>query len=87
MIEVYLDGQDITDSINAQYPLPDNPGGILPDATAGRWYDMLKIINENPTLKKNYFQGGIHKLQIIDSTGRSFEVKMLLRSKYSALNH
>ena len=87
MIRVYLDGHEITANLNKQYPLPENPGGILPDATAGKWYNLLRVINEVPALRESYFQGGVHQMQIVDSTGRAFEVKMLLRSKYSARNH
>lgn len=87
MINVFLDGYDITANLNAQYPLPENPGGVLPDAGAGRWYDLLKIIDEVPALRGSYFQGGVHQMTVVDSTGRSFEMKLLLRQKYSARNH
>lgn len=86
-LKVMLDGYDITSAMNQQYPLPDNPAGMLPDASAGRWYNLLKIIDQTPGLRDHYFEGGIHRMQVVDSTGRSFEVKMLLRSKYSARNH
>lgn len=87
MIKVYLDDQDITDSLNKQYPLPIGPEGILPDASAGKWYDLLRCISDNSTLKAQYFQGGVHRMKIVDTTGRQFEVKLLTRSKYSARNH
>ena len=88
MIKVYLDGSDITANLNAQYPLPENPGGILPDATAGRWYDLLKVINDVPALRRSYFDSaGVHQMKIVDDSGRAFQVKLLLRSKYSARNH
>lgn len=87
MIRVYLDNHDITDNLNKQYPLPDHPAGILPDDSAGKWYNLLRVINEVPELKANYFQGGLHRMLIVDTSGRQFEVKVLLRSKYSAVNH
>lgn len=88
MIKVYLDGYDITDHLNAQYPLPENPGGILPDAGAGRWYDLLKVIDKVDGLKSTYFNSaGVHQMKIVDESGRAFRVKLLLRSKYSARNH
>lgn len=86
-LKVTLDGYDITAAMNQQYPLPETPGGILPDASAGKWYNLLKIIDQTPGLRDHYFEGGVHLMKIQDSTGRSFEVKMLLRSKYSARNH
>ena len=87
MIKVYLDGHEITEQINAQYPLPSNPGGVLPEQGPGKWYNLLRIINEVPALRESFFQGGVHQFTIVDETGRPFEVKLLLRSKYSARNH
>ena len=90
-IRVTLDGQDITSSLNEQYPLPDAvAGGIFPSRKAGEWYDLLRCINKNPTLKANYFNGGdygVHEMCLIDDSGRTFTSRILLRSKYSARNH
>ena len=90
-IRVTLDGEDITSSLNKQYPLPnDISAGIFPSRKAGEWYDLLQCINENTKLRNNYFNGGdygVHELSIADSQGRNFEMRILLRTKYSARNH
>lgn len=90
-IRVLLDGQDITESLNKQYPLPDSAvNGIYPSRKAGEWYDLLACISENEALKKNYFNGGdygVHEMQIVDSSGNSYQCRVLLRMKYSARNH
>lgn len=91
-VQVILDGQDITADLNAQYPLPDAIStGIFPSKEAGRWYDLLPVINGNETLKKNYFNGGdygVHELKVVDPDGRrEFDMRILLRLKYSARNH
>ena len=90
-IKVLLDGQDITASLNKQYPLPSSAvDGIYPSRKAGEWYDLLACISENEALKKNYFNGGdygVHEMQIVDSSGVSYQCRVLLRMKYSARNH
>lgn len=89
-IRVLLDGQDITASLNKQYPLPTSAvNGIYPSRKAGEWYDLLACIDENESLKKNFFNGGdlgVHELQIVDSVGVSYQCRVLLRMKYSARN-
>ena len=93
MIQVRLDGQDITQSLNKQYPLPDTAGdGVFPSRETGKWYNLLTCINENETLKNNFFNasgnyGGVHELSITDPTGKTFTMRVILRSKYSARNH
>lgn len=95
-IRVTLDGQDITASLNKQYPLPESTAaGVFPDKSAGKWYDLLRCIDENETLKNNFFNGdrngyaygGVHEMAVINSDGSSFQVRFLFRMKYSARNH
>lgn len=93
MIRVYLDGQDISDSLNRQYPLPESAGdGIFPSRETGKWYNLLSCIDENETLKENFFNasgsyGGVHELTVVNPSGSSFTMRVILRSKYSARNH
>lgn len=93
MIKVYLDGQDITNTLNSQYPLPDSTGGgVFPSRETGKWYDLLACVDKNETLRKNFFNasgsyGGVHELKIEDPDGAVFNVKVLVRNKYSARNH
>lgn len=96
-IRVTLDGQDITASLNRQYPLPSSTAtGVWPDRSAGKWYDLLACVAENETLAANFFNGdmngsnpygGVHEMCVIDDTGASFQMRVLLRMKYSARNH
>lgn len=90
-LKVTLDGQDITASLNKQYPLPDAVAtGVFPSRKAGEWYDLLKCIDENEFLRENYFNGGdygVHEMRVISDTGENFDVRILLRMKYSSRNH
>ena len=95
-IRVTLDGRDITESLKQQYPLPDSSAsGVFPDRSAGRWYNLLPCINADPVLKANFFNGdtngnqygGVHELKMTDENGRSFQMRVLVRMKYSARNH
>lgn len=85
-----LDGQDITTSLNEQYPLPEAVStGIWPSRNSGEWYDLLKCISDNQTLAQSFFNGGdngVHMMEIINPEGSKFEVRLLLRMKYSARN-
>lgn len=84
-MRVTIDSIDVTEALNRQHPLPENPGGILPNSDKG-WYDLLRVISSNQTLKNNFFKGNMHRMQIIDDSGRQFDVKVIVRAKYSALN-
>ena len=90
-LKVTLDGEDITESLNKQYPLPDSiETGVFPSKKAGEWYDLLQCIDENENLRKNYFNGGdygVHEMKIISEDGINFDMRLLLRMKYSARNH
>ena len=93
MIKVSLDGHDITATLNSQYPLPESTGnGIFPSRETGKWYDLLECIDKNETLRKNFFNasgsyGGVHELRVEDPKLGSFNMRVIIRSKYSARNH
>lgn len=84
-ITVYLDDVDITSDLNSQYPLPTALGGIFPDASGRKWWDLLRCINKHSDLKNKFFQGGVHIMKVV-SNGEEFKVKLLLRVNYSARN-
>lgn len=87
-IQVFLDDQNITDSLNAQYALPSaSDKGVFPDRSRNKWWDLLPAISENETLKKDFFNddNGVHILRITED-GVEIKVKLLLRTKYSARN-
>lgn len=86
-VTVFLDGQDITADLNAQYPLPDKiQAGIFPDNTHNHWWDLWKCVQNNGTLKANYQSNAIHILQITDTSGGTYDAKIILRTKYTARN-
>lgn len=86
-ITVFLDGQNITNSLDAQYPLPQAlSAGVFPDNTHNHWWDLWKCIQSNDTLKENYQNNAIHTLQVIDSSGGTYNAKIILRTKYTARN-
>lgn len=89
-IQVFLDGQDITGVLNSQHPLPvsASANGIFPSNKRNDWWDLLPAINANSTLRENFFNNdvGVHTLNIVDSGGETFTVRVLLRAKYSARN-
>jgi len=85
-LTILLDDVDITADLNRQYALPSSLGGICPDASGGKWWDLLRCINKHPELKSKFFQGGVHIMKVIDSNGTDFKVKMLLKMVYSARN-
>lgn len=90
MIHVTLDGEDITASLNKQYPLPEAVStGVWPSRNAGEWYDLLRCINDNENLAKNFFNGGdygVHIMEITNPDGSAFQARVILRSKYTARN-
>lgn len=90
-LRVLLDDQDITDSLNKQYPLPDaSQNGVFPSKKAGEWYDLLKCIDENEFLRNNFFNGGdygVHEMRVVADDGTNFDMRILLRMKYSSRNH
>ena len=90
MIQVFLDGQDITASLNAQYPLPQAlSSGVFPSKKAGEWYDLMQCIDDNAFLAKNFFNGGdygVHEFKIVNTDGQTFQARLLTRMKYTARN-
>lgn len=84
-LQILLDDVDITSDLNHQYALPTALGGIFPDASGQKWWDLLRCINKHPELKNNFFQGGVHIMKVI-ADGQEFKVKLLLRMTYSARN-
>ena len=87
-IQVFLDDQDITDSLNSQHALPSaKDKGVFPDRSRAKWWDLLPAISANETLKKDFFNddNGVHVLRIAED-GAEIKVKLLLRTKYSARN-
>lgn len=87
-MKVLLDGQDITASLNAQFSLPSaSQEGVFPNRSRSDWYDLLPAISANETLRNEFFNdnNGIHLLRF-EEEGRTFEVKVLLRMKYSSRN-
>ena len=85
-LQILLDDVDITADLNHQYALPTSLGGIFPDASGQKWWDLLRCINKHPELKNNFFKGGVHIMKVIDQNGSDFKVKLLLRMTYSARN-
>lgn len=88
-IQVFLDGEDITSTLNAQHALPaSTSAGVFPSRNRNDWWDLLPAISANATLKENFFNDdvGVHILTIKDSSGVAFEARILLRMKYSARN-
>lgn len=87
-MKVFLDGQDITASLNAQHSLPSaSNSGVFPNMSRNDWWDLLPAINANETLRNQFFNddNGVHTLRF-DEQGTTFEVRVLLRMKYSSRN-
>lgn len=85
---VKLDGQDITATLNAQHALPSaSQTGVFPNMTRNDWWDLLPAISANDTLKNAFFNddNGVHTLTF-EEGGTTFEVRVLLRMKYSSRN-
>lgn len=82
----YLDGVDVTEQIAKQAVVSDTDGGVYPDEGT-KWFDMLAIINQNESLKANFFgKGGLHTFKVQNDAGYSFTAKIILRMTYSARN-
>lgn len=82
----YLDGVDVSAQIAKQATVSDTDGGVYPDEGT-KWFDMLAIINQNPTLKANFFgKGGLHTFRVEGDAGYGFTAKIILRATYSARN-
>lgn len=86
-IRVFLDEQDITDTLASQHPLPSANDGVYPNKSRSDWWDLLPAISANAALRDRFFNdnNGVHELRI-EEGGRTFDVKVLLRVKYSARN-
>lgn len=87
-MKVFLDNQDITASLNAQHALPSaSDNGVFPNMSRNDWWDLLPAINANSTLKAQFFNdgNGVHTLRF-EEESRTFEVRVLLRMKYSSRN-
>ena len=85
---VRLDGQDITATLNAQHALPSaSSTGVFPNKSRNDWWDLLPAISANSELKSHFFNddNGVHTLTFEES-GTTFEVRVLLRMKYSSRN-
>lgn len=81
-----LDGIDITAAMNKQYVVADTDGGVYPD-NGTKWFDMLAIINQDPTLTELFFnKGGLHTFTVQNDVGYQFDAKIILRATYSARN-
>lgn len=94
-IELYAKDRfvDITDDLIAC-------GGVFPDTlTEGIYpddlvenndgslhYDLLGAINRNELLRKTFFDGRVHPMRIIDTDGGTFDVRLLLETRYSSRN-
>lgn len=86
-VTVYLDGEDITGALNEQHSLPPKiEAGVFPDNTHNHWWDLWKCIQSNANLKNSYQDNAIHRLEIRDSGGGTYNAKIILRTKYTARN-
>ena len=86
-VTVFLDGVDITSELNSQYELPDKiSAGVFPDNSHNHWWDLWKCVQKNAQLKELYQTTAIHTLEIKDSTGGTYNAKIVLRTKYTARN-
>lgn len=85
-MKFFLDGIEVTEQINTQAVVSDTDGGVYPNEGT-KWFDMLGIINQNPTLKENFFsKGGLHTFTIQNDAGFQFDAKLILRATYSSRN-
>ena len=85
-LRIAIDGVDVTSKIlegfeGYQYV----PGAFFP-SEGDTWLDLLRAITENETLKSRFFTAGVHRLQIIDTSGTTGSAKIWLKSKYSTRN-
>lgn len=86
-LTVFLDDVDITNDLDAQYPLPQAlSAGVLPDNTHNHWWDLWKAVQAHEQLKLNYQNYAVHKLVVKDSAGGTYNAKIILRTKYTARN-
>lgn len=83
---------DITDRLKATgAKLPDSfTQGIFPDDLATgddpMHFDLLDAINADETLRKTFFDGRVHPMHIIDTDGHTFDVRVLVETRYSSRN-
>lgn len=85
-MRILLDDEDVTvDTLTG--PLGNSaspsPGVVFPDKDV--WIDLLPAIENNATLKKDFFKPGIHTLKIVDDGG-SQSATIFIKSKYSTRN-
>ena len=84
---------DITDqlkSLGGKFPDTFSEG-IFPDDLVENTddplhYDLLGAISMNETLAKEFFDGRVHPMRIIDTEGHSFDVRVMLETRYSSRN-
>ena len=85
-MKFFLDGIDISAELAKQATIADTDGGVYPDEGT-KWFDLLGIINQNPTLQDSFFnKGGLHVLKIQNDAGYQYTAKIILRATYSARN-
>lgn len=86
-VQVLLDGVDITAELNKQHPVPQTLGvGVFPDDSHEKWWDLWAIIKTNASLKDEFQKKAVHTLELVDSEGTAYDVKLLMKSKYTARN-
>lgn len=82
-MKILLDDIDITDEALALVSGTPTAGVVFPDKDV--WIDLLPAIENNETLKKDFFKPGIHSLKLVDDGG-SQSAKIFIKSKYSTRN-
>ena len=82
-MNILIDDQDVTTEVLAEISEEPTAGVVFPSADT--WIDLLPAIENNATLKKEFFKPGIHTLKIVDSNG-SDSAKIFIKSKYSTRN-
>lgn len=87
---------DITEALEiAGTPLPSvvEPG-VYPDKlltnendTTPRFYNLLGAVHATPVLRDTFFDGKVHPIQFIDSDGQTYDLRLLLQTRYTSRNN
>lgn len=86
-VTILLDNVDITAEMNRQHPLPSSlSAGTFPNDSHEDWWDLWGIIKRTPALKDTFQQKAVHVMAVKDSAGTAYDVKLLMKAKYTARN-
>ena len=83
-MRILLDDQDVTSEALAPITESITPGIVFPSGDV--WIDLLPAIENNNSLKTEFFTPGIHTLKIVNDNSTVQSAKIFIKSKYSTRN-